>query len=216
MAGSSGWEWEAAWAGRPQWSCDTTGERTGTPSLSLSLVGHLPDRVIEGEYSRGYAGRDPGADRRSARLEPRAPGRGPRAGCGASLLGGEPPGSDSGRGTVGVDQPDGQGARRGLLIGVAPPDWRSLRVVLNDRAAIYAEQFPQALAAVGSAMLEYFDHDEAQDLLFTFAGAWPGLGRDDAVPTTRFVYRAFGDVVCRFRGVELAPGAIVVDDVTRL
>jgi hypothetical protein len=51
----------------------------------------------------------------------------------------------------------------------SPPDWRALSVVLNDRAAIYAEEFPAVLADV-----------------------------------------------CRFRGIELAPGAIVVDDVARL
>lgn len=88
--------------------------------------------------------------------------------------------------------------------------------MLNDRAAIYAEHFPASLAEVGPAMVAFFTHEEAQNLLFTFAGAWPGLGRDAADPTIRFVYLAFGDLVCRFRGVELAPGAIVIDDVTRL
>jgi hypothetical protein len=39
------------------------------------------------------------------------------------------------------------------------------------------------------------------------------LGRDASKPSTRFVYLADGALVCRFRGVELAPGAIVVDDV---
>ncbi len=51
-------------------------------------------------------------------------------------------------------------------------------------------------------------------MLYTFAGAWPTLGRAAADPTsTRYLYRAIGDVVCRFRGVELVPGAIVVDEV---
>ena len=99
---------------------------------------------------------------------------------------------------------------------MSPPAWRSLRVELNDRAAIYSEQFPAALVEAGPAMLERFDHDEALDLLFTFAGAWPSLGRDTADPSRRYVYRAYDEVVCRFRGIELAPGAVVVDDVLRL
>ena len=99
---------------------------------------------------------------------------------------------------------------------VSPPDWRALSVVLNDRAAIYAEEFPAALAEVGPAMAEAFTHEEAQDLLFTFAGAWPALGRDAQDPSSRFVYMTVGELVCRFRGIELAPGAIVVDDVARL
>ncbi len=99
---------------------------------------------------------------------------------------------------------------------VSPPDWRALSVVLNDRAAIYAEEFPAVLADVGPAMVEAFTHEEAQGLLFTFAGAWPALGRDAEDPSTRFVYMAIGELVCRFRGIELAPGAIVVDDVASL
>ncbi len=65
-------------------------------------------------------------------------------------------------------------------------------------------------------MVEAFTHEEAQGLLFTFAGAWPALGRDDKDPSTRFVYTTIGELVCRFRGIELAPGAIVVDDVALL
>ena len=99
---------------------------------------------------------------------------------------------------------------------MSPPDWRALSVVLNDRAAIYAEEFPAALAEVGPAMAEAFTHEEAQDLVFTFAGAWPALGRDAQDPSSRFVYMTVGELVCRFRGIELAPGAIVVDDVARL
>ena len=99
---------------------------------------------------------------------------------------------------------------------VSAPDWRALSVVLNDRAAIYAEEFPAVLADVGPAMIEAFTHDEAQGLLFTFAGAWPALGRDAKDSSTRFVFMTIGELVCRFRGIELAPGAIVVDDVARL
>jgi hypothetical protein len=99
---------------------------------------------------------------------------------------------------------------------VVPPDWRALSVVLNDRAAIYAEEFPGVLADVGPAMVEAFTRQEAQGLLFTFAGAWPALGRDAKDPSTRFVYVTIGELVCRFRGIELAPGAFVVDDVARL
>ena len=68
---------------------------------------------------------------------------------------------------------------------------------------------------MGPAMFEAFTHEEAQGLPFTFAGAWPALGRDVKDPSTRFVYMTVGELVCRFRGIELAPGAIVVDDVTR-
>jgi hypothetical protein len=99
---------------------------------------------------------------------------------------------------------------------VSPPDWRALSVVLNDRAAIYAEEFPAVLAGVGPAMVEAFTHEAAQGLLFTFAGAWPALGRDAKDPSTRFVFMTIGELVCRFRGIELAPGAIVLDDVARL
>lgn len=48
------------------------------------------------------------------------------------------------------------------------------------------------------------------------AGAWPVLGRDADDSSTRFVYLTIGDLVCRFRGIELARGAIVDDDVTSL
>jgi len=96
---------------------------------------------------------------------------------------------------------------------MAVPDWFALRVVLNDRAAIYAEYFPASLANLGPDVVEWFTHDEAQGLLYTFAGAWPTLGRDADDPSTRYVYVSIAGEVCRFRGVELAPGAIVVDDV---
>ncbi|MEX0666935.1 MAG: hypothetical protein WD313_01245, partial [Acidimicrobiia bacterium] len=39
---------------------------------------------------------------------------------------------------------------------VVPPDWRALSVVLNDRAAIYAEQFPAVLADAGPAVVKAF------------------------------------------------------------
>jgi hypothetical protein len=65
-------------------------------------------------------------------------------------------------------------------------------------------------------VVAWFDHDEAQRLLYTFAGAWPVLGRDAADPSTRFVYLDAGGTVCRFRGVEPAQAAVVVDDVTVL
>jgi hypothetical protein len=96
---------------------------------------------------------------------------------------------------------------------VGAPDWQALRVVVNDRAAIYAEAFPGRLMAVGPQAIEWFTHDEAHGLLYTFASAWPSLGRDTSDPSTRFVYLSIGALVCRFRGVDLAPGAIVVDDV---
>ncbi len=99
---------------------------------------------------------------------------------------------------------------------VTAPNWRGLSVVLNDRAAIYAEEFPAVLAAAGPALVQFFTHEEAQSLLFTFAGAWPVLGRDADDPSTRFAFVTIGDLVCRFRGIELAPGAIVVDDVMSL
>ena len=71
--------------------------------------------------------------------------------------------------------------------GVVAPDWRSLRVVLNYRGAIFAEDFPAAITAAGAEMVELFTHDEAQGLLFTFAGAWPVLGQDAGDSSTRFV-----------------------------
>ena len=64
-------------------------------------------------------------------------------------------------------------------------------------------------------MLEAFTHEEARGLPFTFAGAWPALGRNAKEPSTRFVYLTIGELVCRFRGIELAPGAIVIDAVAR-
>lgn len=96
------------------------------------------------------------------------------------------------------------------------PDWPFLRVVVNDRAAIYAEHFPGRLIAAGEATITWFSHDEAHLLLYTFAGAWPGLGRDSENESVRYVYRSDGNLVCRFRGLELAPGAIVIDDVVSL
>ena len=99
---------------------------------------------------------------------------------------------------------------------VVAPDWRSLRVILNDRAAIFAEDFPAAVTEVGGEVVELFTHDEAQRLLFTFAGAWPVLGRDVDDSSIRFVYLTMGELVCRFRGVELVPGAVVIDDVASL
>ena len=99
---------------------------------------------------------------------------------------------------------------------VTAPDWRALRVALNDRAAIYAEEFPASLAALGPHAVEWFTHDEAQGLLYTFAGAWPVLGRDASDPSTRFVYLTVSDLVYRFRAIELAPGAIIVDDIGSL
>lgn len=93
------------------------------------------------------------------------------------------------------------------------PDWQTLRVQVNNRAAIYAEAFPK-LIGDNPELPDRFTHEEAQGVLYTFAGAWPTLGRAAADPTsTRYLYRAIGDVVCRFRGVELVPGAIVVDEV---
>jgi hypothetical protein len=99
---------------------------------------------------------------------------------------------------------------------VVAPDWRSLHVILNDRAAIFAEDFPAAVTAIGAEMVELFTQEVAQGLLFTFAGAWPALGRDGSDSSARFVYLSIGQLVCRFRGVELAPGAIVIDDVAVL
>ena len=45
-------------------------------------------------------------------------------------------------------------------------------------------------------MVEAFTHEEAQGLLFAFAGAWPALGRDAEDPSTRFVYMTIGELVC--------------------
>lgn len=99
---------------------------------------------------------------------------------------------------------------------MAVPDWPALRIVVDDRAAIYAEAFPGVLAAASPEVEAWFTHDEAQDVLYTFAGAWPSLGRDDADASARFLYRSGNGTVCRFRGVELAVGAIVVDDLLEL
>ena len=96
------------------------------------------------------------------------------------------------------------------------PDWAKLRVVVNNRAAIYAEHFPGRLIAAGEDAIRWFSHDEAHLLLYTFAGAWPGLGRDSDNESTRYMYRSDGEIVCRFRDMELAPGAIVIDDVVSL
>ena len=88
-----------------------------------------------------------------------------------------------------------------------------MRIAVNDRVAIYAEEFPGALSELAPGVGEWFTHDEAHEVLYTFAGAWPVLGRDTGEPSTRYVYRVLGGSVCEFRGVELAPGTIVVDDV---
>lgn len=97
------------------------------------------------------------------------------------------------------------------------PNWQTLRVEVNDRAAIYAEAFPKRVSDAGPELVAWFTHDQAQGVLYTFAGAWPALGRDATDPTsTPFLYLIAGEVVCRFRGVELAPGAIVVDDMTTI
>ena len=58
---------------------------------------------------------------------------------------------------------------------------------------------------MGPAMFEAFTPAEAQGLPFTFAGAWPVLGRDAKDPSTRFVYLTIGELVCRFRGIGLRP-----------
>ena len=50
---------------------------------------------------------------------------------------------------------------------MAAPDWRTLRVVLNDRAAIYAEYFPASVANLGPEFQERFTDDEAQRLRST-------------------------------------------------
>lgn len=96
------------------------------------------------------------------------------------------------------------------------PDWPLLLVVLNDRAAIYGETFPALWVAAPAEVQAWLDHDVAADVLSTFAGAWSSLGRNDAIdpPEVRWQYRAVpsGSFAVAFRGRELAPGAIVVDD----
>jgi hypothetical protein len=97
---------------------------------------------------------------------------------------------------------------------LSSPDWQALRVSVNDRAAIYAETFPGQLAKAGQAAIGWFTHDQARALLYTFAGAWPTLGRDSNDSPTRYVYLATDNDAYRFRAIELAPGAIVVDDIS--
>lgn len=65
----------------------------------------------------------------------------------------------------------------------------------------------------GEPVVAWFSHDQAHDLLFTFAGAWPSLGRDREDPSVRYVFLSNGEFACRFRGVELTSGAIVIDEV---
>ncbi|MEM9893549.1 MAG: hypothetical protein AAF962_22060 [Actinomycetota bacterium] len=87
---------------------------------------------------------------------------------------------------------------------------------LNERAAIFSEGFPGVLEAAGAEAIDWFTQDVAQEVLFTFAGAWPALGRDQANVERRYVYVAPAGVAYRLRGIELAPGAIVVDDIVVL
>ena len=96
------------------------------------------------------------------------------------------------------------------------PDWKLLLVSVNDRTAIFSEDFPAKIAGGGDEVQRRFSHDEAHEVLYTVAGAWPTLGRNHADANTRYLYRSSGGLVCRFRAVELRPGALVVDDVTRL
>ena len=67
---------------------------------------------------------------------------------------------------------------------MSAPDWLALRVALNDRAAIYAENFPASLAGLGSDVVERFTHEQAEsavsDLLafpITVFPTGPLLGR---------------------------------------
>jgi hypothetical protein len=99
---------------------------------------------------------------------------------------------------------------------VSPPNWGLLLVTVNDRAAIFSEEFPARIAAAGSDVGLWFSHAQAHDLLYTFAGAWPTLGRDPYDPAVRYVHLSDGEFVCRFRAIELRSSAIVVDDVFRL
>lgn len=94
------------------------------------------------------------------------------------------------------------------------PDWQALRVSVNDRAAIYSEAFPGQLTKAGQAAIDWFTHEQAHSVLYTFAGAWPTLGRDSNDSETRYVYLATDNDLYRFRAIELAPGAIVVDDIS--
>ena len=89
-------------------------------------------------------------------------------------------------------------------------------VSVNTRAAIFDEHFPAEIIAAGDDVTTWFSHDEAHHVLYTFAGAWPGLGRDHDDDSTRYLYRSNGEIVCRFRGVQLTPNAIVVDGIVAL
>lgn len=96
------------------------------------------------------------------------------------------------------------------------PDWQSLVVSVNERVAIYAEHFPGSLRAAGDDVVAWFTDDQARKALFTYAGAWRTLAHDADEPTVRYLYVSDGTTTCRFRGVELAPNAIVVDKLIRL
>lgn len=89
-------------------------------------------------------------------------------------------------------------------------------MAVNARAAIFDEHFPAEILAAGDDVIAWFSHDEAHHVLYTFAGAWPGLGRDREDDSTRYLYRSNGKIVCRFRGVQLTPSAIVVDGIVAL
>ncbi len=97
-----------------------------------------------------------------------------------------------------------------------PPDWRSLVVSVNDRSAIYVEHFPNAFENADARLLRWFTDEQARQVLFTFAGAWPTLARHSSDRSTRYLYLSDGSFVCRFRGIELAPNTIVVAEMTML
>lgn len=102
-------------------------------------------------------------------------------------------------------------------------DWQSLVIEVEDRSAIFTEQFPERLTnalATPAGALEAFDTTAALEVLATFAGAWASLHRDgnghrwqyrSVVTTAREV------VVLSFRAVPLDPDErwIVVADVGR-
>lgn len=52
---------------------------------------------------------------------------------------------------------------------MAAPNWRTLRVEVNDRAAIYAEAFPSLIAAAGPTLVTGSTHDQAQYLCWRLA-----------------------------------------------
>jgi len=107
-----------------------------------------------------------------------------------------------------------------VTVGPEGLDWWSLDTTVDGRAAIFDERFPGRLAeAIATAnnpetAWEAFTPLYALGLLDTFAGAWAALG--PAGGCRRFVYRALPYTpdsrdVFWFRGVELAPGQIVVE-----